>query len=280
MNYRTSARLKAIFLHRIPLLFFMLFTLAPFYWVVITSLKTSQEVFDVPVTYWPQKLIWSNYTELIREQGFDRYFLNSLIVSTCVTALVTFLALIGGYAISRYQFRGKGGVYVLMLCTQMFPAIVLMIPLFRMMNELHLINSLLSLILVSSCTNLSFCMFMMMGYYNSIPRSLEEAAQMDGCTLLGAVFRVVLPAMMPSIIATGAYAFINSWNVFVYATAFITRKEKYTIPLALNIFQGEFSTNYASLAAGCVIALAPVLILFSFIQKNLAGGATSGAVKG
>jgi len=155
-----------------------------------------------------------------------------------------------------------------------------MIPLFQTMNNLKLINDLRSLIIVCSCTNLPYCMFMMMGYYNAIPRTLEEAAQVDGCNLLQAVFKILLPAMKPSIVATGAYAFINSWNVYVYATAFITRKEKYTIPLALSIFQGEASTNYGGIAAACVVALIPALILFAFIQKNLAGGATSGAVKG
>ena len=103
---------------------------------------------------------------------------------------------------------------------------------------------------------------------------------MDGCSLLSAVFRVVLPTMKPCIVATGAYAFINSWNIFVYATAFITRKQYYTVPLGLNMFKGEFSTNYGGLAAGCVLALLPVLVIFAFIQKHLAGGVTAGAVKG
>lgn len=123
-------------------------------------------------------------------------------------------------------------------------------------------------------------MFMMMGYYSSVPRELEEAAQVDGCTLLGAVFRILIPVMLPSIVATGAYAFINAWNVYVYATAFITDKAKYTLPLALNVFQGEYGTDYGKLAAGCVIALIPVVVIFAFIQKHLSGGATSGAVKG
>ena len=156
----------------------------------------------------------------------------------------------------------------------------LMIPLFQTMVKLHLINSLWSLVLICTCTNLPFCMFMMMGYYSSVPRELEEAAQVDGCTLLGAVFRVLIPVMLPSIVATGAYAFINAWNVYVYATAFITDKAKYTLPLALNVFQGEYGTDYGKLAAGCVIALIPVVVIFAFIQKHLSGGATSGAVKG
>lgn len=270
---------NAVFLY-LPLLLFIIITLAPFYWILVTSLKTSTEVFAKPMTYWPKELTFENYTNLFQNLGFDTYFKNSLIVAVATTAVVSLLALIGGYAMSRYRFKGKGFVYVLLLFTQMFPAVVLMIPLFQTMNQLRLINTLTSLIITCSVTNLPFCLFMMMGYYNSIPRSLEEAAQVDGCSLLGAVFRILLPTMRPSIVATGAYAFINSWNIFTYATAFITRKEKYTIPLALNFFQGEFSTNYSGLAAGCVVALVPVLIIFVFIQKNLSGGATAGAVKG
>ena len=280
MNVRQKRRIGRIFWLYLPLAVFIAITLAPFYWILVTSLKTSTEVFARPITYWPRELTFDNYRYLFVDLGFDGYFMNSLIVSISTTCIVSILALIGGYAMSRYRFKGKGMVYVLLLFTQMFPAVVLMIPLFETMNKLRLINTLLSLIITCSVPNLPFCLFMMMGYYNSIPRSLEEAAQVDGCSLLGAVFRVLLPTMRPSIVATGAYAFINSWNVFIYATAFITKKTRYTIPLALNIFQGEFNTNYSGLAAGCVVALIPVLVIFAFIQKNLAGGATSGAVKG
>ena len=280
MNSTVKKNLKKVIFLFIPLAVFIVITLAPFYWILITSLKNSTEVFAKPLTYWPKVLTFENYTYLFSELGFSRYFVNSLFVSVTTTLIVSIMALIGGYAMSRYRFRGKGFVYILLLCTQMFPAVVLMIPLFQTMNSLRLINSLWSLVLTCSCTNLPFCLFMMMGYYNSIPRSLEEAAQVDGCSLLQAVFKILLPTMLPSIVATGSYAFINSWNVFIYATAFITKKDKYPIPLALNIFQGEFNTNYSGLAAGCVVALVPVLIIFAFIQKNLSGGATSGAVKG
>ena len=280
MNIRYKRRIGRCFWLYIPLFFFIIITLAPFYWILVTSLKTSTEVFAKPITYWPKALTFENYTYLFTKLGFGRYFLNSLIVSCSTTFIVSMLALVGGYAMSRYRFKGKGLIYVLLLVTQMFPAVVLMIPLFETMNKLRLINTLPSLILTCSVTNLPFCLFMMMGYYNSIPRSLEEAAQVDGCSLLGAVFRVLLPTMRPSIVATGAHVFINSCNVFIYATAFITKKDKYTIPLALNVFQGEFNTNYSGLAAGCIVALLPVLVIFAFVQKNLAGGATSGAVKG
>lgn len=264
----------------LPLVIFLVFTLFPFYWIVNTSLKDSVDVLSIPIQYWPENPTLENYLYLFQKMGFGKNVSNTFFVAILTTVFVTLLSLLAGYAMSRYRFKGKGFVYVLMLVTQMLPAVVLMIPLFQTMVSLKLINSLWSLVLICTCTNLPFCMFMMMGYYNSVPNELEEAAQVDGCTLLGAVFRILIPVMLPSIVATGAYAFINAWNVYVYATAFITDKEKYTLPLALNVFQGEYGTDYGLLAAGCVIALLPVIVIFAFIQKHLSGGATSGAVKG
>lgn len=280
MNHLTKRRLSRFLLRDIPLAGFLVMTLFPFYWILNTSLKDSVEVFQMPLKYWPSAPTTAAYNELFTSLGFDRYLINSAFVAVLVTVCVTVLALLGGYAMSRYSFKGKGVVYVLLLATQMLPAVVLMIPLFRTMNTLGLVNNLWSLVLVCTCTNLPFCLFMMMGYFNSIPNSLEEAAQIDGCSVLGAVWRVLLPAMRPSVVATGAYAFINAWNVYVYAIAFITDRKQYTLPLGLNVFQGEFGTDYNQLAAGCVIALVPVLLIFAFIQKHLSGGATAGAVKG
>lgn len=272
--------LENIIFRDIPLILFLIFILFPFYWIINTSLKGSREIFTMPIKYWPSKPSFENYSFLFKNLNFGTYFLNTAIVAIFTTLLVTVLSLLGGYAMSRYNFKGKTFVYVLLLATQMLPAVVLMIPLFQTMNKLGLINNLLSLIIVCSCTNLPFCLFMMMGYFNVIPSTLEEAARIDGCSLLGAVSRILLPAMRPSIVATGAYAFINAWNVYVYAIAFITKKAHYTLPLALNVFQGEFGTEYGRLAAGCVISLVPVLFIFASIQKHLTGGATAGAVKG
>jgi multiple sugar transport system permease protein len=280
MNTKSKERISRIFFLILPLSLLLFLTLAPFYWIINVSLKSGTEIFAKPITYWPKDITIENYINLFTNLHFETYFFNSFIVAMSVTILVCIMALIGGYAMSRYKFKGKTFVYILLLCTQMFPAVVLMIPLFETMNNLHLINDLKSLIIVCTCTLLPYCMFMMMGYYNAVPRTLEEAAQIDGCSLLGAVFKILIPAMRPSIVAIGAYAFINSWNVYVYASAFITDKSKYTMPLALSLFQGEAQTNYGGLAAACVVGLIPALLLFALIQKNLAGGTTSGAVKG
>ncbi|QTQ12709.1 carbohydrate ABC transporter permease [Treponema parvum] len=280
MTIATKKKLSDIAFRNIPLAVFLVFTLFPFYWIINTSLKGSIEVFATPILYWPLNPTLANFQGLFTRFGFGTFFVNSVIVASVTTFLVTVMSLLGGYAMSRYKFKGKVFMYILLLITQMLPAVVLMIPLFQMMNNMKLINNLISLIIVCSCTNLPFCLFMMMGYFNSISVSLEEAAQIDGCTLLQSIFLILLPAMLPSIIATGAYAFINTWNVYVYATAFITDKAVYTLPLGLKMFQGEYGTDYGSLAAGCVVALVPVIMIFAFIQKHLSGGATAGAVKG
>lgn len=264
----------------VPLMLFLLVTLFPFYWIINTSLKDSVEVVAIPIKYLPSHPSLVNYFQLFNVYGFGKNFANSLFVALPTTFVVTFLSLLSGYAMSRYKFKGKGLFYVFMLITQMLPAVVLMIPLFQILNGMHLINNLLSLVLICSCTNLAYCMFMMMGYFNAVPKELEEAAMVDGCSLLGSIFRILLPAMKPSIVATGAYVFINAWNVYVYATAFITKVDKYTLPLALAKFQSESGTEYGLLASGCVVALIPVIIMFSLVQKHLTTGATSGAVKG
>jgi multiple sugar transport system permease protein len=272
-------RLSRIFLFRIPLILFLCFMLFPFYWIVNTSLKGSTEVFALPIKYWPSHPTLENFVYLFTVLGLDRNFVNSAIVAVATLLIVSVLSLLSGYAMSRYKFRGKGVFYVLMLVTQMLPAVVLMIPLFQTMNQLHLINNLWSLIIICSCTNLAYCMFMMMGYFNAVPRELEEAAMIDGVSLLGAIFRILLPVMKPSIVATGAYAFINAWNVYVYATAFITRKEKYTLPLALKVLQGEYGTDYGALAAGCVIAIDSRSRDFRFHTETFDRRATAGAYK-
>ncbi|HIS13325.1 MAG TPA: carbohydrate ABC transporter permease [Candidatus Ornithospirochaeta stercorigallinarum] len=264
----------------IPLFLFLVFTIFPFYWIVNTSLKGSTEVFAMPIHYFPHQPTFENFARLFTEFGFGPAVLHSAFVAIFTTLLVSLFSLLAGYAMSRYTFKGKGVFYIFMLVTQMLPAVVLMIPLFSTMVNLHLINNLWSLVLICTCTNLAYCMFMMMGYFNAMPRELEEAAQVDGCSLLGSIFRILLPAMKPSIVATGAYAFINAWNVYVYAVAFITDRRMYTLPLTLKTFQGEFGTQYGLLAAGCVVALLPVVLIFAFIQKHLTSGATAGAVKG
>ena len=234
----------------------------------------------LPIRYIPTPFTTENYSSMLSSLGFESYILNSFIVSSTTTILVVIVAIFGGYAISRYKFRGKTITFGGMLVTQMLPGVVILIPLFRIFNSLGLINNLLSLTITYTATNLPFCIIMISGFFSAIPTTLEEAAQIDGCSLPKAIVRIVIPAILPGVVTTGAYAFVNSWNEFVYALNFINDNKKFTLPVGLSMMQGEFSVNYGGLAAGTVVALIPALLMFCYIQKYLVQGLAAGAVKG
>lgn len=264
----------------LPLMIVTMVTVFPFYWFLNTSLKEESSILKLPVRYIPSPFTAQNYRTMLAGIGFDRYFVNSLVVSGFTTLSVTVIAIMGGYAISRYKFKGKKTVFGLLLLTQMLPGVVILVPLFTIFNKLNLINNLMSLIIVNTTVNLPFCTIMISSFFSSVPPTLEEAAQIDGCSILKAVFKIVVPTILPGIIASGAFAFVNTWNEFVYSLNFINDSDMFTLPVGLSMMKGEFTVNYGGLAAGTVVALIPVLLIFCFIQKYLVQGLTAGAVKG
>lgn len=271
---------QKIFLCYLPILVFAVFTIFPFYWMLCTALKEESTIMELPIRYWPKELTLDNFQRILTSMGFDRYFLNSLFVSVITTILIMVVAIWGGFALSRYNFRGKKFTFMLLLVTQMLPGVVILIPLFTIFNKLGLINNLWSLIIVNTTVNLPFCMIMMKGFFSGIPSTLEEAAQIDGCSIWKAIFRVVLPAVMPGVVSSGCFAFVNAWNEFVYALNFINDSAKFTLPVGLSMMKGEFTVDYGGLAAGVIVALIPVLLIFCYIQKYLVQGLSAGAVKG
>jgi multiple sugar transport system permease protein len=264
----------------LPLLIFLLVTLFPFYWILVTSFKPESTILQRTIEYWPRAFTLDNYRMMLSDGGFDRYFANSLFASLTTTALVMAMASLGGYALARYRYKGKGVTMAILLLTQMLPGVVILVPLFEIFNKLRLINNLFSLTITYTTINLPFCMITMSGFFASIPPTLEEAARIDGCTMVGAIVRVVLPTILPGLIATGAFDFVNGWNEFVFTLNFITDSKMFTLPIGLSMMKGEFTVNYGGLAAGCIIALIPVLALFAYIQKYLVSGLAAGAVKG
>ena len=275
-----SYKMKRIFLCYVPVVIWVLLTIFPYYWFINISLTANDMVMKLPVYYYPKHFSLSNYIKMFTVMDFGQYFRNSIIVAGGTTIVITLLAIFGGYALSRYSFRGKSGVMLLLLITQMFPGIILLIPLFSIFVKLGIYDSLSSLILVNATTNLPFCMIMCCGFYATVPPTLEEAAMIDGCNTTKALFRVVLPAILPGIVTCGAFAFVNAWNEFVFSLNFISTSSKFTIPVGLSMMQGEYTVNYGGIAAGTIVALAPVLLIFCYIQKYLVGGLTAGAVKG
>lgn len=280
MNCNMKKKLVKVLTCYIPLLVVTLVTVFPFYWFLNTSFKKESTILELPIRYLPTPFTVENYVFMLKSMGFDRYFLNSLIVSGLTTLFVIIIAIMGGYAISRYKFHGKKSIFGLLLLTQMLPGVIILIPLFTIFNKLQLINNLISLVIVNATVNLPFCTIMISGFFSGISPTLEEAAQIDGCSILKAIFKVVVPTILPGIIASGAFAFVNTWNEFVYSLNFINDYKLFTLPVGLSMMKGEFTVNYGGLAAGTVVALIPVLIIFCYIQKYLVQGLSAGALKG
>ncbi|MTK05811.1 MAG: carbohydrate ABC transporter permease [Hungatella sp.] len=280
MSNKTKKRLIRILTVNIPLVVLFIVTIFPLYWTIVTSLKPENQIMKLPLKYWPSPITFDNYKYIWNNMGFDVYFFNSVMVTVISTVVCTVVSLFGGYAIARYPYKGKKLTYLILLVSQMFPGVVLMIPLFEIFKNMGIVNSPYSLILTYTTVRIPFCMIMISGFVAGVSPALEEAAQIDGCSVLGAITKIVVPTIAPGLVAAGAFAFVSSWNEYVYAFCFLSSERYFTLPIGLKLMKGEFSVAYGSLAAGCVMALIPVILLFAYIQKYLVSGLSAGAVKG
>lgn len=274
---KEKRRQMLLYLLLIPLLLFVLF---PIYWTLCTSLKHEGDISKIPVKYFPSPLTFQNYVTSWNQVGFSKYFVNSLIVSICSVAAIVLIAIMVGYALSRYEFKGKGAFMLALLSTQFVPVAVLLIPLFNIFNGLQLIGTRSSIILANITFQLPFNSILMRGFISNIPIDLEEAASIDGCSRFRGVIKIVLPMLVPGIVATAAFAFIGCWNEFLFSLMFLNDPNKFTVPIGLRFMQGQFDINYGALAAGALIAMSIPVLLFAYLQKHLVQGLTAGAVKG
>jgi multiple sugar transport system permease protein len=272
--------LDRLFALRLPLLLATAFTLFPLYWAVVTSLKQEGEITRLPIRYWPELVTFENYVVAWNNVGFSVFFKNSVFVSAMTVIIVLICSVLVGYAISRYKFKGKNAFMILLLCTQFVPGAMLLIPLFMIFKQLGLTSNLFALIITYSTFQLPFNSLLMSGFISNIPEALEEAAMVDGCSRLKAIFLVIFPILLPGIVATTVFTFITAWNEFLFALMFISKPALFTLPVGLRYMQGEFDIHYGALAAGSLISLLPAVILFAFVQKYLVQGMGSGAVKG
>jgi ABC-type glycerol-3-phosphate transport system permease component len=254
--------------------------LAPFLWMISTSLKDPAEIALREPTIIPRSFEVNHYVEVFSVGQFGQYFINSLIVSIATTVISVTLATLSGYAFARFRLPGGRGILFGILATQMFPAILLAIPLFILIRNLGLLNSLAGLVLVYTTFALPFCVWMLRNYFLTIPRDLDDAAVVDGATKLQALRTVILPVAMPGIIATALFSFILSWNEFLYANTFISSSDRRTVSVGLQSLIGEYTTNWGLLMAGAVVTTLPIVIAFFFVQRQLTQGLAAGAVKG
>ncbi|ENZ20226.1 carbohydrate ABC transporter permease [Enterocloster clostridioformis] len=280
MGSHKGKKMLSGFAFAAALIVILIFILFPIYWCLATSFKPSAEITSKTVTYWPAAFTLKNYAEAWTKSGFSTYFKNSLSISVFGVMFIVLISVLTGYALSRFKFKGKNAFMLLLLCTQFIPGAMLITPIFIIFKNLGMLNSLFALVLVNTTFHFPFNSILMRGFIGGIDYTIEEAAQIDGCSRLGAIWHVLLPVLKPGIATIAAYGFISCWNEFLFSFMFISKQNKLTLPVGLKNLVGEFSINYGQLAAGAVIAVVPTLILFSYVQKNLVGGLSSGAVKG
>ncbi|MFL0582092.1 carbohydrate ABC transporter permease [Solibacillus silvestris] len=263
----------------VPLGMLLSFTLFPLYWTINTAFKPEGDIMKRPLEYAPLNPTVENFVMAWNNVGFATFMKNSLIVGVSTVIVVLICSTLSGYALARYQFKGKRAFMLMLLCTQFIPRSMMIIPLFIIFKNLGLISSPLALIITYTAIEIPFTTILMSGFIANVPKELEEAAMIDGCTKLQSIRHVVFPLLLPGIVATGVFTFIYTWNEFLIALMLTNRQDRFTLPVGLSTMMGEFNVNYGALAAGSVIALIPAVILFAYAQKHLVNG-MGGAVKG
>ena len=269
---------RALTLH-LPMAAIVLFAIGPYLWMLLTSLRVESTLFAPNRTLWPAELTPANYLRLFTRTSFAINLLHSVVVALGTVVVGLALSITAAYAFSRYRFPGRRALMLTFLLINMFPLILLIIPLFITMRVLGILDTHLALILAHSTFSIPFATWMMTSYFDAIPRSLDEAALVDGCTPIGALLKVVLPLALPGVIATGIYLFITSWNEYLYASV-LAGQDVRTLTVAVQTLIGEYEIAWGLLTAGGVVGALPVTVLFLFIQKRLIAGMTQGAVKG
>ncbi|MFM2067106.1 MAG: putative maltose transport system permease protein malG [Pseudomonadota bacterium] len=258
----------------------VLYSVFPFYYAIVTSLKPGADLFRVDL--WPRAAQWDNYLAVFREQAFGRNILNSVGVATSVVALALGLGVLAAYPLGRIQFRGRGALLVTILGVSMFPQVAVLSGMFELIRALGLYNSLASLTLSYLIFSLPFTVWVLTTFMRDLPRELEEAALMDGCSPLVLITRIYLPLLAPAMVTTGLLAFITAWNEFLFALTFTLSTEQRTIPVAIGLISGasQHELPWGNIMAASVIVTVPVVLLVLVFQRRIVAGLTAGAVKG
>ncbi|HEY3017012.1 MAG TPA: carbohydrate ABC transporter permease [Nocardioides sp.] len=253
--------------------------LFPVVWVLLSSFKPQYAIQSTKIQLFVDPS-FDNYRHVLMDTSFPRWFLNSVIVAAFTMVIGISMSATAGYAMSRFNFPGRRGLMWVFLVTQMFPVAILIVPIYTIMSKLHLIDTLPSLVIAYCTVAVPFCAWMMRGYFDTIPKELDEAAALDGLGPFGTFWRVVLPLARPGLAVTAFYTFLTAWGEVAYAIAFISSDKKLTMGAGLQQFVPQFNPQWDLLTPGAVIIMIPAAIVFFFAQKHLVAGLTAGGTKG
>ena len=256
-----------------------LIMLFPIAWMLTVSVRPNVEVMKIPPQWVPTRFTLEPYTKVLGSPRYLWTFVNSYFIALTVTAVSLVIGSLAAYALARFRFRGQRSVIMFLIITQMFPLVLLCIPYFRVVVRLGLYDTLTSLIVVYTTFTLPFCILMLRSYFAQIPKEMEEAAMVDGCSRLGAIARTLIPMSFPALVGSGLYTFLLAWNEFLFAVVLIESWGKRVITMAIYSLLAEFVTEWNMMMAFSVLASAPLVVAFIFLQRYVVAGMTAGAVK-
>ncbi len=262
-----------------------IFVLIPFFWMVSTSFKPRAEIFTYPPVWIPRQPTLEAFIKLVREKpyggvGFGTFLKNTVVVSLFTAAITVILASFASYSLSRFRFKGSHSLQYMIIFSQLLPGSLILVPMYLLMRDLKLIDNLMGLVFTYTSLTLPYCTYLLKGYFDSIPPDIDEAAEVDGCSPVGVLFRVVFPLAAPGIVVTFTQALILSWNEFMFALTFLNSYENWTVPLALGSSRGQYLVDWGYLFAGSALVTIPIIVIFLALQKHIVQGLVSGAVKG
>jgi ABC-type glycerol-3-phosphate transport system permease component len=275
VSRRKHKSIKNIIVYSTALLIFI-FTIFPFYWIFATSIRDNRDVFQFPPSLFPRSFVVQNYINIFTKYDMGKNLINSLICTLPSTIIATVIAFMGAYALSRLNFKGKGFINRGLVFTQMFPGIVRLVPLYMMIASIGLYNTHFSLILTYLSILTPVSMLLMNNYFSDIPKEMDEAAVIDGCSRIKLLIKIITPLAIPGVIATSIFGFVTVWQELMFAQSFLMNAENITFPVRLTLFKSEIETDWGATMASSVVLAIPVMILFSVIQNYfinaLAGG--------